>query len=204
MNPAFKENFGALGVYLKHGTFLKRPYCRETFFSSRDRLVIRNDSGEIQIEMDSILHLALNLLKAAREYGPACSKLSGFASEAQRLAEDVLNREKGCGVYFLNPGANFLFRAKDLYFNHPPTDVIPFEKTDNPPLSAVEKEAKFLHEVKVLYDTGNYLALSKHLGCPQGLPDYDEDIAGETCGMCGFPRTGHKPASGVNPDFIFP
>ncbi|OXA49095.1 Death-associated inhibitor of apoptosis 1 [Folsomia candida] len=173
--------------FVKSNAFKDSPFGPVHFLV--DRVVIRNNLGQIEIEKEKVLHLALNLLAIARDTPTLQDHLGYFVSECQSLVEDHNNFKIKKGVYANKPDLPQQYCPKSFLFSKW-GEVSKYQQNVSPPISKEEKKIKHKFIAARLLVIGDIAGYREHRGCPSTI--CTEDVAGRVCDVCYHMPEAHS------------
>lgn len=183
-----QESFGLLQTFLKHGAYKLHGNLNSPLHFLKDRVVLENATGRIEVELESALHLALNLVLVARESYVSSRDIPFFSSECQSLLEDLNNKKQRKGIYLVNPDLPLQYKPKSYPFRQW-TGIAPFDKTKEPTLTKTESRIKHKFLTQQFIAQEDVEGFRRHKGCPSGPPPLD--VYGIQCGICEHSAGDH-------------
>ncbi|OXA37793.1 hypothetical protein Fcan01_27431 [Folsomia candida] len=172
-------NTGMLESFVKSNAFKDSHFGPVHFLV--DRVVIRNDLGQVEIEKEKVLHFALNLLAIARDTPRLQDHLGYFVSECQSLVEDHNNFKIKKGIYANKPDLPQQYCPKSFLFTKW-GDVSKYQQNVSPPVSREERVITHKFIAARLLVIGDIVGYREHRGCPS--TPCTGDVAGRVCDVC--------------------
>lgn len=183
-----QESFGLLQTFLKHGAYKLHGNSYSPLHFLSDRVVLENATGSIEVEIESVLHLALNLVLVARDSPASSRDIAFFSSECQSLLEDMNNKQHKRGTYLTNPELPLQYKPKTYPFRQW-TGIAPFDKNKEPTLSKMESRIKHRFLTQRFIAQDDVQGYRQPKGCPSGPPPLD--VYGIQCGICEHSAGDH-------------